>query len=45
MYSEGRFKIETALSWKENLKLERKVLPYIQAIERHASEMLEVLRP
>ena len=31
--------------WKHNLKTERKVLPYIEAAERCAAQILEVLRP
>ncbi|KAK7030162.1 hypothetical protein R3P38DRAFT_2524007, partial [Favolaschia claudopus] len=45
MYKEGTLKLETAAAWKENLKLDRKVLPYINAIESHSSEILAVLRP
>ncbi|KAK7059494.1 hypothetical protein R3P38DRAFT_2496075 [Favolaschia claudopus] len=45
MYNDGILKLETAAAWKDNLKLDRKVLPYIHAIERLSAEILATLRP
>ncbi|KAF7335735.1 hypothetical protein MVEN_02229200 [Mycena venus] len=45
MYEGGQFKLHTIADWKHHLKLERKVLPIIEAIDRRAAEMVEVLHP
>ncbi|KAJ7171904.1 hypothetical protein B0H12DRAFT_1040615 [Mycena haematopus] len=41
----GIYMIQTAHTWKEQLKLERKCQPIIEGIERCSAHILSVLRP
>ncbi|KAJ6487069.1 hypothetical protein C8R47DRAFT_979243 [Mycena vitilis] len=43
-YNSGHFQIETAQTWKEQLKLERKCQPIIQGIEACAADVLKEMR-
>ncbi|KAJ7752227.1 hypothetical protein DFH07DRAFT_745142 [Mycena maculata] len=44
-FDDGIYRIETAHTWKEQLKLERKCQPIIEGIERCSAHILSVLRP